>query len=153
MTHPFARRTLASLKKDAKRWLAAIAGGDREARARLLRILPDAPDPPTLRDVQLALAREQGFDGWTSLKRALEPDPARSAATAASSAEPGISTLPATISTWPRSSLSASPPGFGSGQRARAAGVSRLGRDAVAVIARSRLCGIRHIGCGGDGRS
>ncbi len=83
MTHPFARRTLASLKKDAKRWLAAIAGGDRDARARLRRLLPDAPDAPTLRDVQLALAREQGFDGWTALKRALEPDPAHSAATLA----------------------------------------------------------------------
>ena len=33
--------------------------------------------------MQLALAREQGFDGWTALKRALEPDPARSAATLA----------------------------------------------------------------------
>ena len=83
MPHPFARRTLASLKKDARRWLAALAAGDPDARARLRRILPDAPDAPTLRDVQLALAREQGFDGWTALKRALEPDPARSAATLA----------------------------------------------------------------------
>ena len=83
MPHPFARRTLASLKKDARRWLAALAAGEPEARARLRRILPDAPDAPTLRDVQLALAREQGFDGWTALKRALEPDPARSAATLA----------------------------------------------------------------------
>ncbi len=83
MPHPFARRTLASLKKDARRWLAALAAGDSDARARLRRILPAAPDAPTLRDVQLALAREQGFDGWTALKRALEPDPARSAATLA----------------------------------------------------------------------
>ena len=83
MPHPFARRTLASLKKDARRWLTALAAGEPEARARLRRILPDAPDAPTLRDVQLALAREQGFDGWTALKRALEPDPARSAATLA----------------------------------------------------------------------
>jgi hypothetical protein len=81
MPHPFARRTLASLKKDAKRWLAALGAGEPEARARLGRVLPDAPAAPTLRDVQLALAREQGFDGWTALKRALEPDPARSAAT------------------------------------------------------------------------
>ena len=83
MPHPFARRTLASLKKDARRWLTALAAGEPEARARLRRILPDAPDAPTLRHVQLALAREQGFDGWTALKRALEPDPARSAATLA----------------------------------------------------------------------
>jgi len=83
MPHPFARRTLASLKKDARRWLTALAAGDPEARARLRRILPGGPDAPTLRDVQLALAREQGFDGWTALKRALEPDPVRSAATLA----------------------------------------------------------------------
>ncbi len=83
MPHPFARRTLASLKKDARRWLTALAAREPEARERLRRILPDAPDAPTLRHVQLALAREQGFDGWTALKRALEPDPARSAATLA----------------------------------------------------------------------
>jgi hypothetical protein len=83
MPHPFARRTLASLKKDARRWLIALAAGESEARARLHRILPDAPDTPTLRDVQLALAREQGFGGWTALKGALAPDPLRSAATLA----------------------------------------------------------------------
>jgi hypothetical protein len=83
MPHPFARRTLETLKKDAKRWLAQFAAGDADAIARLRRILPDAPGAPTLRDVQLALAREQGFDGWTALKRALEPDAARSAATLA----------------------------------------------------------------------
>jgi hypothetical protein len=81
MPHPFARRTFETLKKDAKRWLSQIAAGDAEARARLARVLPDGPPAPTLRDVQLALAREQGFEGWTALKRALEPDPARSAAT------------------------------------------------------------------------
>ncbi len=83
MPHPFARRTLETLKKDAKRWLAQITGGDAEARARLARVLPGGPPTPSLRDVQLALAREQGFEGWTALKRALEPDPARSAATLA----------------------------------------------------------------------
>ena len=83
MPHPFARRTFETLKRDAKRWLAQIAAGDPEARARFARAVPDGPASPTLRDVQLALAREQGFDGWTALKRALEPDPARSAATLA----------------------------------------------------------------------
>ncbi len=83
MPHPFARRTFDTLKKDAKRWLAQIAAGDAEARARFARVLPDGPSAPTLRDVQLALAREQGFEGWTALKRALEPDPVRSAATLA----------------------------------------------------------------------
>ena len=83
MPHPFAPRTFDTLKKDAKRWLAALIAGDAAARARFARILPNGPSTPTLRDVQLALAREHGFDGWTALKRALEPDPARSAATLA----------------------------------------------------------------------
>ncbi len=83
MPHPFARRTFDTLKKDAKRWLVQIAAGDAEARARFARALPDGPATPALRDIQLALAREQGFDGWTALKHALEPDPTRSAATLA----------------------------------------------------------------------
>jgi hypothetical protein len=83
MPHPFARRTFDSLRKDAKRWLAALEAQDTAARARLDRVLPQAPVSPTLRDVQLAIAREQGFDGWTALKRALTPDAAVSAATLA----------------------------------------------------------------------
>jgi hypothetical protein len=83
MAHPFARRTLASLKKDAKRWLAELEAGDVAAHARLRRALPHAPAAPSLRDVQLALAREQGFEGWAALKSALAPDPGRSAATLA----------------------------------------------------------------------
>ena len=83
MPHPFARRTLETLKKDAKRWLAQIAARRRRGARAPARVLPGGPPTPTLRDVQLALAREQGFDGWTALKRALEPDPARSAATLA----------------------------------------------------------------------
>src|SRR4051812_26200614 len=66
------RRSLESLKKEAKRWLAELRANDADARARLSRALPDAlPDAPTLRDVQLALAREQGAAGWTALKAAL----------------------------------------------------------------------------------
>ena len=83
MPHPFTRRTFDTLRKDAKRWLAQIAAGDAEARDRFARALPGGPPAPTLRDVQLALAREHGFDGWTALKRALEPDPKASAATLA----------------------------------------------------------------------
>jgi len=83
MPHPFTRRTFETLKKDAKRWLAEIQAGDAEAVARLRRILPQGPPSPTLRDLQLAVAREQGFDGWTALKRALEPDPKATAATLA----------------------------------------------------------------------
>lgn len=66
------RKTLESLKKEAKRWLAAIRAGDADARARFEGALPDAKPSPGLRDVQLALAREQGFEGWADLKAALE---------------------------------------------------------------------------------
>ena len=65
-------RNLESLKKEAKRWLDALQAGDGDARARLERACPDAPARPALRDVQHALAREHGFDGWTSLKDAIE---------------------------------------------------------------------------------
>ena len=75
------RRNLESLKKEAKRWLAALADNAGDARVRLARALPGAPAIPTLRDVQLALAREHGFPGWTALKRALTPDPSASART------------------------------------------------------------------------
>ena len=63
------RSSLESLKREAKRWLAALRANDPTARARLERALPDAPATPGLRDVQLALAREHGFPGWTDLKR------------------------------------------------------------------------------------
>jgi hypothetical protein len=66
------RRSLESLKKEAKRWLDALQKDDANARARLTRALPDAPARPTLRDVQLALAREHGFAGWPLLKAAVE---------------------------------------------------------------------------------
>ena len=69
--------TLESLRKQAKRWLKALRAGDPSARERLRRADPSAPDVPGLRDVQHALARERGFDGWRQL-----------AASAASSAAP-----------------------------------------------------------------
>jgi hypothetical protein len=75
------RRNLDSLKKEAKRWLAALRENAGEARARLARALPAAPETPTLRDVQLALAREHGFPGWAALKRGLTPDPSARART------------------------------------------------------------------------
>ena len=68
------RRSLESLKKEAKRWLAALRTNAADARARVERALGSAPDHPTLRDVQHALAREHGFPGWTALKDALESD-------------------------------------------------------------------------------
>jgi hypothetical protein len=66
------RRTLESLKKEAKRWREALRSGVPDAWARLRAVLPDPPHDPTLRDVQLALAREHGFAGWTALKQAIE---------------------------------------------------------------------------------
>jgi hypothetical protein len=66
------RRNLESLKKEAKRWLDALQANDSEARARLDRAHPQHHGSPTLRDVQLALAREHGFDGWTAYRHAVE---------------------------------------------------------------------------------
>ncbi|HET8762007.1 MAG TPA: ankyrin repeat domain-containing protein, partial [Gemmatimonadales bacterium] len=65
------RSSLESLRTEAKRWLKALRAQDAAARARLVRIIPDAPATHTLRDVQLALAREHGFAGWTDLRREL----------------------------------------------------------------------------------
>jgi ankyrin repeat protein len=59
---------LENLKKEAKRWLKALRSGDEAARARLLRVHPQAPAAPTLRSVQHALALEHGLPGWTALK-------------------------------------------------------------------------------------
>ncbi len=61
-----------TLRKDAKRWLKALRANDVKARARLAEALGSGPPDPGLRDVQLALAREYGFVGWTDLKTAAE---------------------------------------------------------------------------------
>ena len=81
------RRNLESLKKEAKRWLAALRAGDPEAHRRLTRVRPEggAEVRPTLRDVQLALAREYGFTGWAELKAAVEKYSANAADAAARS--------------------------------------------------------------------
>ncbi len=63
---------LDTLKREAKRWLRALRDDDPEARRRLRAVLPDAPAEPRLRDVQLALAREYGFAGWSALRAALD---------------------------------------------------------------------------------
>src|SRR5205809_238669 len=78
MSNAFPRRySLASLKKEAKRWLGELQAGHTEARARLERALPKAAATPTLRDVQHALALddarylvaiEHGFSNWDSLR-------------------------------------------------------------------------------------
>ena len=73
------RRSLESLKKEAKRWLDELEQDDPLARARLTSAFPDAPRSPTLRDVQHALAREHGFAGWARLKEAIEARSAEAA--------------------------------------------------------------------------
>lgn len=64
--------SLETLKKEAKRWLKALRAGDALARSRLVAITPAAPANPSLRDVQLALAREHGLNGWAALRTALD---------------------------------------------------------------------------------
>ncbi|WP_443750055.1 ankyrin repeat domain-containing protein [Asticcacaulis solisilvae] len=66
------KSTLETLRKDAKRWLKALRAGDGEARRRLADAWPSAPAGPALRDVQHALAREYGHDGWIALKAAVD---------------------------------------------------------------------------------
>ena len=61
--------SLEGLKREAKRWLKALRENVEQASERLARALPGATDPPTLRTVQHALARELGFPGWTALKQ------------------------------------------------------------------------------------
>src|SRR4051794_11662834 len=63
---------LDNLKKEAKRWLKALRENDAEARDRLVRAYPKAPEKPVLRDVQHALACEYGQESWKALKLALE---------------------------------------------------------------------------------
>ena len=66
------RSSLEGLKREAKRWLKALQADDAEARARFERSHPKPPPAPTLRDVQLALAREYGVAGWAELKTLVE---------------------------------------------------------------------------------
>lgn len=67
-----ARSSLESLRKEAKRWLKALRAGDAEACRRLIAAVSASQAEPALRDVQLALAREYGFLGWTALSQAVE---------------------------------------------------------------------------------
>ena len=65
------RTNLDTLRKDAKRWLKALRGGDAEARSRLLALWPRAPSEPGLRDAQHALALDYGCQNWAALKAAI----------------------------------------------------------------------------------
>jgi ankyrin repeat protein len=68
---------LDALRVEAKRWLKAIAAGDRDAVDRFQRFFPAHSGVPKLRQVQQALAREHGAPSWAALKQELE-DRARS---------------------------------------------------------------------------
>lgn len=63
---------LESLRKEAKGWLKALQAGDPAAIARLRTALPQHDGVPTLRAVQLALARERGCAGWPQLKESVQ---------------------------------------------------------------------------------
>ncbi len=63
---------LESLRKEAKSWLKALQAGEAPAVARLRNALPQHSGAPTLRAVQLALARERGFAGWSQLKESVQ---------------------------------------------------------------------------------
>lgn len=56
-----------SLKKQAKTFLKALKAGDPAVRQRALAYFSD-PSAMGLQDVQLVLAREEGFSSWTKLK-------------------------------------------------------------------------------------
>jgi ankyrin repeat protein len=62
---------LESLRKDAKRWLRSLRGGDPQAVDRLAQIYP-GQKTPVLRTVQHALALEYGFSNWVALKQEME---------------------------------------------------------------------------------
>jgi hypothetical protein len=64
--------SLDNLRKEAKRWLKALRDDDPEAVARFRTAHAAGPERPVLRDVQHALAREHGLDGWVALKQAVE---------------------------------------------------------------------------------
>jgi ankyrin repeat protein len=70
--------TLEHLRKEAKRRLKEFRSGERRAVQWYQNAVPRPSPNPTLRDMQLAIARSLDFSGWTELKRALEtplPDP------------------------------------------------------------------------------
>ena len=70
----FTQGSLESLKKEAKRWFDALRQNIPDARTRYELSAPKALPKPTLREVQHALALENGFSGWTELKRKLTAD-------------------------------------------------------------------------------
>ena len=70
--------TLERLRKEAKRRLRELKSGKPQALRWYQDAVPNPSPNPTLRDMQLAVARNLDFPGWTELKRSLEtplPDP------------------------------------------------------------------------------
>ncbi|HEX6994674.1 MAG TPA: hypothetical protein VF339_11075 [Gammaproteobacteria bacterium] len=63
---------LTELRKRAKQRLKALRAGDPAALAWLERFVPRHSVPPVLREVQHALAREEGFGSWAKLKEHVE---------------------------------------------------------------------------------
>ncbi|MCG8588962.1 MAG: ankyrin repeat domain-containing protein [Proteobacteria bacterium] len=72
MADPRSDSSLESLRKQAKRWLRELRRGDAAALQRLERVLPRHSTPPVLREVQQALAREQGLASWAELREQRE---------------------------------------------------------------------------------
>ena len=64
--------TLEHFRKEAKHWLTAVGTNSPGSVKRLRLAYPGAPAEPGLRDIQHALAREQGHENWKALKTALE---------------------------------------------------------------------------------
>jgi ankyrin repeat protein len=60
-----------NLKREAKRWLQALRVDDPIARDRFGRVVNAPPGRPGLRQVQHALAREFGLQGWSDLVAAV----------------------------------------------------------------------------------
>lgn len=64
--------SLDNLRREAKRWLAALRAQDSAAHERFTHAYPKHTATIVLRDVQHALAREFGFAGWNELKLAIQ---------------------------------------------------------------------------------
>jgi Ankyrin repeats (3 copies) len=63
-----ARPSFESIRKQAKKLVRQMAVGDPDALARVHTQLPVPILPLSLRDAQLVLAREYGFQGWRDLR-------------------------------------------------------------------------------------
>ncbi|MGO4209696.1 hypothetical protein AB4043_02560, partial [Terriglobus sp. YAF25] len=64
--------SLDNLRREAKRWLAALRAQDSAALERFTHAHPKQTGTIVLRDVQHALAREFDFAGWSELKLAIQ---------------------------------------------------------------------------------